>query len=277
MQELTDNVFFHEGFPNCGCVVTSEGVLAVDGPMDPAAAVEWREFMASKGPLRYVVHTEHHADHIAANHFLGGTGVASEVTDALFEESFPSSEAARERLGGRFPGSAGLLEGYEVRRPEIVYRDRLTLRLGGQTFRLIHAPGHTRGQTVVHAVEARVVFTGDNITPGMHAFFHSASVWEWFRSVALLESLDVDWYAPGHGDPAGKDEIPRQRRKMLDVVDGVRALKAKGLSREETIAQGSYIDRPGLAYPKELGERARVLESGGLGNIFDQLEEHPAG
>ncbi len=278
MDQLTDNVFTMNRYPTVGMVVTEGGVLAVDGPMKPGDAIEWRDFIASKGPLRYHINTEHHQDHIASNFYLGAeTIISSEVTYADFLTSLLSVKVAKERMLKYDPGCGPLLEGYEIRWPDITYRSRMTLQLGGQTFHLIFSPGHTKGQTVVHAVDARVAFTADNITPGNYPFFHSAALWEWFESLAMLESLDVDWYVPGHGDPCRKDEIPRQRQRMFDVIEEVKSLKDKGLSREEIQGRVNYIDRPGLEYPSVLGDRAYELQKNGVGNIYDSLEEHPSG
>jgi len=273
INQLAPGVFYANTYPTFGCVVTREGVVAVDGPMKPTEAAEWRAFLESKGPIRYIIHTEHHQDHIAVNGFMPGTVVASRLTDADFFKSVPSSEVAVERMRKYDPAAGGLLEGYRLRTPEIVYDGGFTLRLGGETFRLRHSPGHTRGQTAVHAAGTRVAFTGDNITPGGHPFFHSASVWAWFDSLDYLESLDVDWYIPGHGDPCRKEEIARQREKMEAVVAQVRLLKGMGKSRQEVQQDAKYIHRAGQGYPRILGDRAFELEAAGLGAVYDALEE----
>ncbi len=278
MKQLTDRVFYMNRYPTVGLVVTSEGVVAIDGPMKPGDAIEWRDFIASKGPLRYQVNTEHHQDHITSNWYLKAEKIiSSEATYADFLTSLTSLEVTRGRMLKYDPGCDALLEGYEIRWPDITFKSRMTLRLGGETFHLIHSPGHTRGQTVVHAVEARVAFTADNITPGNYPFFHSAAVWEWFESLALLESLDVDWYVPGHGEPCRKDEIPRQRQIMFDIINEIKELKNQGLGREEVQERVNYIDQPGLDHPRVLGPRAYELQKGGVGNIYDALGDHPSG
>ncbi len=277
MQELTKDVFYMNTYPTFGMVVTSEGVIAIDGPMKPSDATKWREFIESKGPLRYQINTEHHQDHIASNWYLKAeTIISSEVTFADFYKSLANEEEAKERMLKYDPGCTPLIEGYELRPPDITYRERMTLRLGGKTFHLICAPGHTRGQTIMHAVEDRVVFTADNLTPAYNVAFHSADVWRWFQSLGMLEALDVDWYVPGHGDPCRKDEFPLQREKMTEIIGKVKALREEGLSREEAQDRVHDIYQTDLNSPK-LGDRLVMLRRGGVGNIYDYLEEHPSG
>ena len=174
------------------------------------------------------------------------------------------------------PENEALLAGFELRPPEITYKGRMTIRLGGKTFILIESPGHTRGQTVVHAVEDRVAFTADNLTPAFNVACHSADVWGWFQSLGVLEALDVDWYVPGHGRPCQKDEIPRQREKLHELIDKVRVLKNGGLSREEVQDKVFEVYETELSSMDHLGERLTMLRKGGLGNIYDYLEEHPS-
>jgi glyoxylase-like metal-dependent hydrolase (beta-lactamase superfamily II) len=277
MEQLTDSVFWMNTYPTFGMVVTDDGVIAIDGPMKPTDAIKWRDFIASKGPLRYQVNTEHHQDHIAANWYMKPeTIISSEVTDADFFKSLANADEAKERMLKYDPECTPLLEGYELRPPDITYQERMTIRLGGKTFHLICAPGHTRGQTMVHAVEDRVVFTADNLTPAYNVAFHSADVWGWFQSLGMLEALDVDWYVPGHGDPCRKDEFPKQREKMHEIIEKVKALKDQGLTREEAQERVHDVYQTDLNSPK-LGDRLVMLRRGGVGNIYDYLEQHPSG
>ena len=275
MEQVSENVFFYDCYPTVGMVVTDDGVIAIDGPMRPSEAIAWRDFIAERGPLRYLVNTEHHQDHIAANWFLQPERIiSSEITYADFYTSIATPEEGKERMLKYDPENEALLDGFELRPPEVTYKGRMTIRLGGKTFILIESPGHTRGQTVVHAVEDRVAFTADNLTPAFNVACHSADVWGWFQSLGVLEALDVDWYVPGHGRPCRKDEIPRQREKLHELIDKVRVLKNDGLSREEVQDKVFEVYETELSSMDHLGERLTMLRRGGLGNIFDYLDEH---
>ena len=263
MEQLTENVFYYDCYPTVGMVVTEDGVIAVDGPMRPSEAIAWRDFIAEKGPLRYLVNTEHHQDHIAGNWFLRPERIiSSEITYADFYTSIATPEEGKERMLKYDPENEALLDGFELRPPDITYKGRMTIRLGGKTFILIESPGHTRGQTVVHAVENRVAFTADNLTPAYNVACHSADVWGWFQSLGVLEALDVDWYVPGHGRPCQKSEIPRQREKLHELIDKVRVLKNGGLSREEVQDKVFDVYETDLGSMDHLGERLTMLRKG---------------
>jgi glyoxylase-like metal-dependent hydrolase (beta-lactamase superfamily II) len=278
VKQLTETVFYMTCYPTFGMVATEDGCIAVDGPMRPSEAIIWRDFIAEKGPLRYLVNTEHHQDHVAANWYLKPERiVSSEVTDADFFKSLANAEEAKERMLKYDPDATPLLEGYELCPPDITFKERMTLRIGGKTFHLIHAPGHTRGQTIVHAVDDRVAFTADNLTPNFNVAFHSADVWGWFQSLGMLEALDVEWYVPGHGDPCRKDEFPAQRQKMHDLIGKVKTFKDQGLSRAEVQEKVHEVYETKFGSMSHLGDRLTMLRRGGLGNIYDYLEEHPSG
>lgn len=277
MEQLSPNVFVETGYyPTVSFVVTSEGVVAIDSPMNPPEAAEWREIIESKGELRYLINTEFHTDHIMGNAFFPGTVITSEYNRDHFLDSARSTENVRNMLRQRSPESAKIAETYELRWPDITFRERMSLRVGDTTFLLFRSPGHTPGQALVHVPEERVVMTADNIIHGAPPFFHAADLWAWFDSLGVLESLDVDWYIPGHGTPCRKDWIPRLRGMMYGIIEEVRKAKTGGFSREEVQERIHYIDRPGFEYPDYMAERMRTLEGIGIGNIYDQLDVHPA-
>ena len=63
---------------------------------------------------------------------------------------------------------------------------------------------------------------------------------------------------------------------LYGILEEVREAKASGLSREEAQEKIHYIDRPGFSRPEYMAERMKLLEGVGIGNIYDQLGDHPA-
>jgi glyoxylase-like metal-dependent hydrolase (beta-lactamase superfamily II) len=277
-------------YPVCGVVFTDEGAVAIDGPMAPATALQWRAFIERRVPVKIHVLCEHHEDHCACASMLGAdTLLTSEITAAEVAAcASGSTDDMRESLRGwgrnRFFSEA-LVADYEVRRPDMTYTKRLSFTLGGKRFVVFEAPGHTRGSSVVHAVDDRVAFVADAVFPGTCAPpAQSCDPWAWFRTLGLLESLDVDWYVPGHGDPFGRSELDSARIGLHTLVDSVRRWKREVWSRERVMAEGDCFDRSlrkpyrgAEDVPPGLRLIAAKIQGESLGVVYDYLDEHPSG
>lgn len=71
IERVTENVYAltDRRGSDPGYVVTKEGVVLIDTPQLPSDAIGIREEILKKGPLRFVINTEWHLDHIFGDHF----------------------------------------------------------------------------------------------------------------------------------------------------------------------------------------------------------------
>ena len=74
MEQVTPNVFTTTKLRGCNpsYVVTSDGVVVIDTPQLPTRAVAMRAKAELHGPIRYLINTEHHVDHIFGNYWFKG-------------------------------------------------------------------------------------------------------------------------------------------------------------------------------------------------------------
>ena len=56
----------------------------IDTPMLPTYAVRWRDEIAQRGDLRYLINTEYHSDHISGNYFFPGTIISHQGVREMF-------------------------------------------------------------------------------------------------------------------------------------------------------------------------------------------------
>ena len=72
MEQVTANVYANTRIRGCNpsYVVTTDGVVVIDTPQLPTKAVAMREEAETHGPIRYVINTEHHVDHIFGNYYF---------------------------------------------------------------------------------------------------------------------------------------------------------------------------------------------------------------
>jgi cyclase len=175
MERVTDNVFAVTKTRGCnpGYVVTDEGVVVIDTPQLPTHALHLVREVEEHGPIRYLINTEHHLDHIFGNYFFRGKGivVSHEEVYGEFMRVTPLINPfsyAREAIPTDDPDGAAVFPDEETyyknpNKPTVTFRGNLTIRLGRHTFHLISTPGHTKGQIAVHIPEEKVAFIGDTI------------------------------------------------------------------------------------------------------------------
>jgi glyoxylase-like metal-dependent hydrolase (beta-lactamase superfamily II) len=197
-------------------VVTSDGVIATD-PINPEAAKiyvqEIRRITAT--PIRYVVYSHHHLDHIAG-------GAPFKDAGALFV----AHRRAKETLQ--------LLKNSTAVIPDLVVDDRAVLTLGGRSIEL-HYVGrnHTDDALVVLVPQEKVLFAVDWL-PIRSILFRNvpeSHYDEWLESIDKVLTLDWDRMIPGHPSPAGfgtKDDVRALKGYMTDLKEAVRVAAEQG-------------------------------------------------
>lgn len=262
MQRVTPAVFTDTSLRGCNpsFVVTSDGVVVVDTPQLPTRAVAMRQEAETHGPIRYLINTEHHVDHIFGNYYFKGAGTVVEH-QALFDRFMVATpdldpyEYAREAIPTDDPDGLAIFPDRatyyaDPNKGSLVFTGDLTLTVGDTTFEILHTPGHTPGQVAVHVPQQRVVFTGDTVFCECQTWLMTSDVDGWIRALDRIATLDVDHVIPGHGPVTTRAYLAVQRSNLLDWKAAVAAAVAKGWSRAETIERVTFADR----YPVDIGQ-----------------------
>jgi cyclase len=283
MEQVTPNVFTNTKLRGCNpsFVVTSDGVVVIDTPQLPTRAVAMRKEAESHGPIRYLINTENHVDHIFGNYWFRDAGEI--VNHKALWDIFMDPKAALdpfdyalEAIPTDDPEGAELIpdrdEYYaELPRGSVVFTgDLLKLKVGDHTIDCIWTPGHTPGQLAVHVPEERVVFTGDTIFSGVQTWLMTSNVDQWLEALETIRQLDVDYVVPGHGPVVGLDYVQTQRAVLMAWKAAVADAVAKGWSRDETIAQVRFDDEFG---PVDIGQGYMMdhIQTNNAGSLWDKL------
>ena len=224
---------------NAGFVVTSDGVVVFDALGTPSlgwALLEAIRKVTDK-PVRYVVLSHYHADHIyGLQAFKDRTQAVIIAQDRAREYKEQDDEIADERAGDRLNQRRAALAPWvndktRVVPPDLTFNDRLTLTLGGKSFQMIYAgPAHSASDMMMMVEPDGVLFAGDIVQNGRVPFMNSDDVdtRQWLKALESVARLEPKFIIPGHGQPstAAKaaiaythDYITYVRQAMQKAVD----------------------------------------------------------
>lgn len=234
MEQITEHVFIENRQRGCnpGFVVTTEGIVLIDAPVDVDNAKEWKKEIDRRGKTRFLVNTEHHMDHFVGNGVFDCDIISHHLTRETMRNIDLSFIKARTKV--LYIDPFEIPEGYRLRLPNMTYTDSMTLYLGNHTFRIIHTPGHTAGQSAVYIPEEKVVFVGDTVLGQTRTAVHDAVLDKWIASLKRLEELDVRYILPGHGIMVlDKGYLKTQSAIVSGRMEAERKAKADGVPLSE--------------------------------------------
>ena len=197
--------------------VTPAGVIATD-PID-AAAAEWLKAEIKQRfnrPVRYLVYSHDHRDHIAGGQVFADTAIViahDNAKAAIVNEKRPTAV------------------------PNLTFNERMVVELGGTVVELIFTGrNHSDNSIVMNFPKERVLFAVDFAPVNAVAFrdFPDAYMPDWIDSLKRVEAMDFDVLAPGHGPLGKKDDVRKFRDYLEDLRGQVLKLARDGKSVEET-------------------------------------------
>ena len=194
---------------NAGFVVTDDGVLVVDALGSPALA---RELLAeirrvTPQPVRYVVVTHYHADHIYGLQVFQEAGAKVLAHRGALE--YLNSDGAQRRLESSREHIAPWIDQHTrlVPADRWLDGDETRLRMGSFEILIRHAgPAHTPEDLVVLVPRLGVLFAGDLVFRGRIPFVGQADSRRWIATLERLIELRPRLVIPGHG-PVSTDPV----------------------------------------------------------------------
>jgi len=255
-EEVRPGIFVHQGqvaladpanggdIGNIAFVVGEAAVAVIDagGSRGLGEAVVAAVRAATDRPIRYLVLTHFHPDHV-----LGGTALADAGAEVLAHEGLPDAlgmradsylEQGRRQIGASFIGS-------EAPRVDRLVAGTEVLDLGGRVLELRAWPlAHTEADLTVLDRATGTLIAGDLVFDD-HLPTLEGSLDGWLGVLDTLEGLDADWVVPGHGGPLlswPQGDLP-ERRYLQALARDVRALLAEGATITETVGAAAQDER----------------------------------
>jgi|JI10StandDraft_1071094.scaffolds.fasta_scaffold203779_3 glyoxylase-like metal-dependent hydrolase (beta-lactamase superfamily II) len=211
---VADDVWFVQGesalgssanrnfISNAAFVVTPAGVLVIDALGSPVLAEELIAQIRRVTPLpiRYVVVTHFHADHIYGLQVFKAAGARIVAHGAgreylLSDPARLRLEASRQEMAPWVDENTRLVEA-----DQWLGGGDTVLDLGGRKFHVRHVgPAHTPEDLVVFDPQSGVLFAGDLVFRGRVPFVGQADSRRWIESLTRALEFQPRLLVPGHG------------------------------------------------------------------------------
>ncbi|HEU4670101.1 MAG TPA: MBL fold metallo-hydrolase [Dyella sp.] len=212
---------------NAGFVIGDDAVLVVDSFEDPAAAKALLDAIHARTrlPVRYLVNTHYHLDHVAGNGVFQSAGAV--ILAQRNVRTWERTENLKFFGSHITPAQKAMVHSYVL--PTVTYRDGVEIHLGGRTVQVRVMPGHTGGDSVVVVPDARVVFTGDLFWNHSLPNLIDADTTAQIRTNdAFLRDHPDAVFVPGHGEVAHAADVRAFRDYLVTLRQSIAAAQARG-------------------------------------------------
>ncbi len=254
-KQINDFIYLSEGNSNAFLVVTREGRVVINTGMGFEAPVHKEYFdSVDRGPVKYIVLTQGHVDHVGGVDLFKGAGTevvahAKNGPQQAYDARLATFRARRstfafaesfERM--RRTGAGGAPPVQSRPTPTLLVEGRHAFELGGVRFELIACDGaETEDSLLVWLPQHRICFPG-NVMGALFGHFPNLVTirgdryrdpLKYVGALDLLLSLDAEMLCVGHFDPVvGRDlirsELLRMRGAVLHVHDAIVAAMNAG-------------------------------------------------
>jgi len=243
-KKIKDGIYVQsarEANSNAGIIVTSEGVVLVDSghnPIDSRAVMEAVKKLTPL-PVRFLIDTEVHGDHTTGHYvfsppavIINHAGAGEAMRAGFVPERVPN-------LIRQFPENAAASTGYRLVPPQIEYRDKLTINLGGRTIEVLYLKNvHSEADSAVWLPQERVLFSASVAIPNsVNILRPFVTIPDMLGAMRMLKGLNPEVVIPGHGSPGTTKIFDDSERYYALLLERVGAMARAGKTLDQIKAE----------------------------------------
>jgi len=240
VRKISDGIFVYAAKPqdaNVTIIETREGVVMIDTGQTPA---ESRAVMGilkklTPQPVRFIIHTEPHADHTSGNFVFSPPAMVIAHAGATESMRKANIEARNKQLMAAYPEMREALQGYRMVTPHLEYNQKMTLTLGERTLELIYLKNvHSEADTAIWLPKERILWAAATVGvrryPNLRPFL---TIQDILASIKMMRALNPEVVIAGHGAPGTTQIFDEMERYYALLLERVGKMAREGKSLEE--------------------------------------------
>jgi glyoxylase-like metal-dependent hydrolase (beta-lactamase superfamily II) len=220
---------------NIGACVGDDGILIIDDQYERMAEAVRAELKSlNPGPLKFILNTHYHGDHVGSNEIFGKEG-----TTIIAHENVRKRLTVPQQRGERTVEALDP-SGW----PVVTFEDKVTVHFNGEDIQFIHLPaGHTDGDGIVFFPKSNVIHMGDLLFTGRFPRVDAeggGSVDGYLKNLewVMFNLPKTAQVIPGHGPLATMDDVKAMRDMIKETSEYVKKLIAENKDLGEIKAAG---------------------------------------
>lgn len=228
--------------PTVGCVLTDDGWVVVDSGNSPAHAQRvWGAMRRIlEAPIRYVINTHRHFDHVFGNQIFRAPVVASQQCRERFRANLDDDWAphrVQHWLQSDILPQLSMLsladfDGLRPVAPSISFQSALTLDVGETEIRLLPSHGaHSDDHISVFLPQERILFVSDTF------YFHESEghITHWLKRLDEFVQWEADTVVPGHEAPYDRVTFELLRAYGHDLFERLISSVRMNVAEDEAV------------------------------------------
>ncbi len=239
-EQISDSVWAHtEGdtFGHVAFVKLEKSIVFIDSGYFPKIIKQAKEEAEeiTNLPVRYLIITHHHADHIFGNQFFEDCEIISTKDTVDFLENLIKTRWTDEYIENFKKENSEEFDILKIILPNKTFEGEFEIKEGDKYLKIIQTDGHTKGSCFVYVPDESIIIAGDLLFSEEIPYFGdtTADPYLWVEAYQTMIGLSPVKIIPGHGPVTDVKQMELQLKYLKQCIKWMEKFIRSGGKKED--------------------------------------------